>query len=1199
MSSRFWRWRRRRDQKRQMEGVEFLEPRLLLFKPQTHVEVAKDVRFDVIEDGKVELVGREYAVHPSVVQALKDYPSFYYAGAVGPDAFPDVIMGQSLIHPVDTGMWFQRIFDSAWSAQTDPAWSPVERSQILAFAYGYATHGAGDFFAHSLVNEFTEGIFPSFAEIVQNDRDLGNAVRHFMLEGYVGDVTPGTDNQDNRTLLPDGDISNTSTHGITYDVPTRFVYETLLKPFPLDPAADADTGYTSLGVSTGVATNAFTRVTGSFINEGFQAGQEVFAFGFGAANNHSYLVLNVTDTTLTVFEPIAADSATGDGDEALVTQGSRGVLLDRFFDIQRAVDTAADAAQLAFGGPPSNTFDNLFNVYLAALADADPATPTARQTEELFLAYLRNWSSEIGRGIQDWGEIGLAIAKGLFDSQTLRDLQNYVGKNVGIDVDPSRGEEEGKIGIADTLVTLLDDPNLDGDFADSFLNRHLLPMFGVPPQIAQLRTALQGFGVAIDDNIVGPLRLALNPITDALDAIKELPKQFIEDMIEERYGIDVDQFDLLSKLNNKVDLASITVGDRTIPIFKPGDHAKIDRYLGIQGIAQSDPLAIPANDIPGVTFYEGATVSISTNVEFDKQKFAAYANSVTLGKLLLLSEDPLDGNALAANQMSQLMTDLTGASYDWSLLNINGAHGGNIFTSTLPKPGQEILVQAEVGPSGTFPVDSRPWLLSIDGSGSWRDGFTTTTFLQYRINPPSPGAPNAKAVWQANVPTNQEFKVQVSWLANVTQRIDDPNVDDNTLEFPFEDDLPITPATNATYRIFDGANPTPIATIQNINQQLFNLDVIDGEITYDEIATVSSTSGVLRIEMDNDANGHVIAGPVRLEPAAGGSPQYVRFERDPNTLSVLPSGYSEQGPNWVDSGFRSGTGNFPLWESKLLRPAFRQLFVDWMNGSLQFPDLGDQPSDDPNQLPIAANPIPSAATPFDPLPTIVPPAGVSIVVTGNQTQNVGDIIIAGIVGDGTGPRDSLTIVSTGTVRITGDVGGEGLSNLTIQAQRIEIDPQVIVSTRSISGSDPLTNASNADSGSLSLSAGTIIIGNGAALLSHANGAFAAGDVTLTATVAEDLTWTFGIGSATFQGTSAIATIDVGDGALIRGRDVAMQTNASTLKSAELTIDIDPADPSGLEAQIDESELVQVSALAAAAISESLSQILVRAGVDII
>jgi hypothetical protein len=41
-----------------------------------------------------------------------------------------------------------------------------------------------------------------------------------------------------------------------------------------------------------------------------------------------------------------------------------------------------------------------------------------------------------------------------------------------------------------------------------------------------------------------------------------------------------------------------------------------------------------------------------------------------------------------------------------------------------------------------------------------------------------------------------------------------------------------------------------------------------------------------------------------------------------------------------------GTGQYPLWESCLLRPAFRALFTDWENGAANFPDLGDPASPD-------------------------------------------------------------------------------------------------------------------------------------------------------------------------------------------------------------------------------------------------------------
>jgi hypothetical protein len=212
--------------------------------------------------------------------------------------------------------------------------------------------------------------------------------------------------------------------------------------------------------------------------------------------------------------------------------------------------------------------------------------------------------------------------------------------------------------------------------------------------------------------------MALNPITELVDQVKEIPKEFIKDYIKDSFGIDIEQFDLLLKLSNKMDVAFVGHDGQNVPLFTPGDHEKLDAYMGIQGIAQSDALQTALQDIPGVTYYDDPTVALSGNVEFDKQKFAAFADSTQLGKLLLLMDDPVDGELVGAGQLSQLMTDLTGAPYEWSLLNVNGNHGGNIFTTTLQKPGQQIEIVSEDGVVETALADSRPWLKLIDGGAA-------------------------------------------------------------------------------------------------------------------------------------------------------------------------------------------------------------------------------------------------------------------------------------------------------------------------------------------------------------------------------------------------------------------------------------------------------------------------------------------------
>src|SRR5688500_4496657 len=99
---RFANWRRKKKLKSRRSdgrsgwtGFEVLEDRRLLFKPYTHVEIARDVLVDVVEDGRLSIGGNEdaYPVHPKIVAALTDHEEFYFAGTVGPDAFPDLPMG--------------------------------------------------------------------------------------------------------------------------------------------------------------------------------------------------------------------------------------------------------------------------------------------------------------------------------------------------------------------------------------------------------------------------------------------------------------------------------------------------------------------------------------------------------------------------------------------------------------------------------------------------------------------------------------------------------------------------------------------------------------------------------------------------------------------------------------------------------------------------------------------------------------------------------------------------------------------------------------------------------------------------------------------------------------------------------------------------------------------------------------------------
>lgn len=167
------------------------------WKPNTHIFLAEEALKDALDgnvsicrtdyiEGRVLEDCKEYAVDAEMLAALRAHPQQYRAGVLGPDAYLDILTGQQVIHPDrslpkypeppgGSNSWLQYLWDNA-NGQTQ------NRLSIKAFAAGYLTHAAGDMFGHTFVNKFSGGEF-----------ELGqNAVKHIVLEGYVGKRTPAT-----------------------------------------------------------------------------------------------------------------------------------------------------------------------------------------------------------------------------------------------------------------------------------------------------------------------------------------------------------------------------------------------------------------------------------------------------------------------------------------------------------------------------------------------------------------------------------------------------------------------------------------------------------------------------------------------------------------------------------------------------------------------------------------------------------------------------------------------------------------------------------------------------------------------------------------------------------------------------------------------------------------------------------------------
>ncbi|WP_374598840.1 zinc dependent phospholipase C family protein [Brevundimonas sp.] len=143
------------------------------FGLRTHLYIADQVWQDVNQDCLVGVGGRSAPIEPALCQAIRNNRGAFLAGAIGPDAFPDLLVGQNYVHPGtpdgrQTADWLQHVLETART--------PEE----VAFAYGQLIHAAGDTFAHSYVNNYAGGVFELTARW---HKDVEK--RHFQLEKYI------------------------------------------------------------------------------------------------------------------------------------------------------------------------------------------------------------------------------------------------------------------------------------------------------------------------------------------------------------------------------------------------------------------------------------------------------------------------------------------------------------------------------------------------------------------------------------------------------------------------------------------------------------------------------------------------------------------------------------------------------------------------------------------------------------------------------------------------------------------------------------------------------------------------------------------------------------------------------------------------------------------------------------------------------
>lgn len=168
----------------------FVSLNLSAFKIKSHVWVGQQVINDLEDDYKLTFIvdGKEIKIpiRESLRDAILSNKNDFLMGNIGPDAIPDVVVGQTSVHPGSEYYWKT----NDWTKYLlDNASSPSEK----AFVYGYLGHIASDVFAHTYVNQYAGDVFDLTDETVVEKR-------HFILESFIDKYLPPFKDYQNNEL---------------------------------------------------------------------------------------------------------------------------------------------------------------------------------------------------------------------------------------------------------------------------------------------------------------------------------------------------------------------------------------------------------------------------------------------------------------------------------------------------------------------------------------------------------------------------------------------------------------------------------------------------------------------------------------------------------------------------------------------------------------------------------------------------------------------------------------------------------------------------------------------------------------------------------------------------------------------------------------------------------------------------------------
>ncbi len=220
------------------------------WKVKTHVYSANLIIDEINKNnGYVEIKPfGKFQVAPEYRDLIRVYPDFYRAGAIGPDLFSDIIIGQTIIHTGNDMYTSGELIEVFWDAAKNlPEYSPSDvqrmidvsisstipidkynpknpndpanqylrvdnKMQAKAFMLGYMAHAAGDYFGHSYVNHWAGGTWPNVADgLTQAEKDIIR--KHSVIEAYVDSMIPQEYKSDSKNAIK---------------IPQRFIFDNML-----------------------------------------------------------------------------------------------------------------------------------------------------------------------------------------------------------------------------------------------------------------------------------------------------------------------------------------------------------------------------------------------------------------------------------------------------------------------------------------------------------------------------------------------------------------------------------------------------------------------------------------------------------------------------------------------------------------------------------------------------------------------------------------------------------------------------------------------------------------------------------------------------------------------------------------------------------------------------------------------------------